>query len=203
MKVCASCNKEMTCVKTATVADFGGGHLYRGDIFQCPTCKATIFSSDGRPFYQVELPRSDFDLDMLSPKDGTSERVKELQLRSTGLLLQLENAEHKLAHYCEEAPDRPTARICNAWRGERTDHNRHLTEHRAEVTYLKTRIKELEEKLLQQTIVGRGYVPIGAMSGSFQARPNLATSDLPPGGMSGNFKLHFDGAQTPVEDDGK
>ena len=60
--------------------------------------------------------------------------------------------------YCENAPDRPTAKICNVWYQERQDHNRQWQETGKLINYMKMRIEELEERLLQRTIAERGIV---------------------------------------------
>jgi len=36
MKICVDCQREMKCTKTGAVANYGDGHIYRGDIFACP-----------------------------------------------------------------------------------------------------------------------------------------------------------------------
>jgi len=44
MLVCAPCKKEMQCIKTGMNVRFNenGSHVYRGDLFQCTNCGATI-----------------------------------------------------------------------------------------------------------------------------------------------------------------
>jgi len=44
MLVCAKCKKEMQCIKTGMNVRFNenGSHVYRGDLFQCTNCGATI-----------------------------------------------------------------------------------------------------------------------------------------------------------------
>lgn len=45
MYICVKCRIEMNCDKTGVGADFGGGHVYRGDRFKCPTCGLEILAT--------------------------------------------------------------------------------------------------------------------------------------------------------------
>ena len=54
MIICFKCRVEMDCVKTGVAVDFGCGHCYAGDRFQCPRCKAHIVRAVGVSHYDPD-----------------------------------------------------------------------------------------------------------------------------------------------------
>jgi predicted RNA-binding Zn-ribbon protein involved in translation (DUF1610 family) len=44
----------MVCMKTGVAVDFGLGHCYAGDRFECPKCKANIARCNGVSHYDPE-----------------------------------------------------------------------------------------------------------------------------------------------------
>jgi len=42
MKVCATCRKELTCIKTGMDVIVNAHYSYRGDLYQCDICKCKV-----------------------------------------------------------------------------------------------------------------------------------------------------------------
>lgn len=59
MYICVSCRREMLCEKNAVGADFGFGHVYPGDKFQCPTCGRGILATNRKPVYDRDYSMLD------------------------------------------------------------------------------------------------------------------------------------------------
>lgn len=45
MYICKDCNKQMNCIKNGVGCDFGGGHVYPGDVYECPVCHYEIVNT--------------------------------------------------------------------------------------------------------------------------------------------------------------
>ena len=54
MKVCGKCKREMKCTKNGVGLDFGGGHIYAGDRWECPGCGAEVIVSTGVPSFDPD-----------------------------------------------------------------------------------------------------------------------------------------------------
>lgn len=42
MYICVKCQNQMWCQKNEVGADFGNGHVFSSDRFECPVCKHRI-----------------------------------------------------------------------------------------------------------------------------------------------------------------
>lgn len=65
----------MTCVKTGKKAVFGQSHVYRGDEFECPTCKSRVLVTAGQPTHEPDVldsHRAD-EICVMSDQPGASE----------------------------------------------------------------------------------------------------------------------------------
>ena len=47
MQICMNCKKEMSCTKTGMVFRWNGSHCYRGDVYTCSVCKASVGNVSG------------------------------------------------------------------------------------------------------------------------------------------------------------
>jgi hypothetical protein len=36
---CVKCKRDMTCIKMGVGVNYGYGHVYPGDLYECPECK--------------------------------------------------------------------------------------------------------------------------------------------------------------------
>ena len=52
MKICVKCRREMRCTKNGIGADFGNGHIYPTDKFECPECGIEVLDSGNQNAYQ-------------------------------------------------------------------------------------------------------------------------------------------------------
>ena len=65
MLVCCVCRLEMQCDKNAVGAHFGGGgHVYPGDRFKCPSCGHAILKTNSAPTFDPQLIGQDEYLEM-------------------------------------------------------------------------------------------------------------------------------------------
>jgi len=51
MIICVKCKIEMKAEKNGVGADFGNGHIYAGDRYQCPQCGAMILKTNATACY--------------------------------------------------------------------------------------------------------------------------------------------------------
>lgn len=50
--ICPTDKKEMTCVKTGVACRWNNGHhVYRGDKFECPVCKAQVVITNSSSYH--------------------------------------------------------------------------------------------------------------------------------------------------------
>ena len=54
MIMCGNCRIEMECVKNGVKTDFGHGHVYAGDAFQCNHCGAKIVRTNQEAYFDGE-----------------------------------------------------------------------------------------------------------------------------------------------------
>ena len=59
MYICLDCKVEMICKKNSVGADFGNGHVYPADKFQCPICKGEILATNHSPVYDPDYSQQD------------------------------------------------------------------------------------------------------------------------------------------------
>jgi hypothetical protein len=71
MLICVDCRVEMTCAKNGMVADYGNGHHYAGDAYQCPECSAFVLTTAAEAYYDPERAARPADcyLVMLQPEE--------------------------------------------------------------------------------------------------------------------------------------
>ena len=65
MNICAKCRVELHCKKNSVGADFGNGHVYPGDLFECPTCNAEILLTNVNPSFDPDYTFQDQYLKMI------------------------------------------------------------------------------------------------------------------------------------------
>lgn len=53
--ICTKDRTEMRCVKTGKLAVFGESHVYRGDEFECPSCKSRVLVTAGQPTHEPDV----------------------------------------------------------------------------------------------------------------------------------------------------
>ena len=68
MKICVKCRREMRCTKNGIGADFGNGHIYPTDKFECPECGIEVLDSGNQNAYQD--PDHKIQQDHLEMKQG-------------------------------------------------------------------------------------------------------------------------------------
>lgn len=54
MYVCVTCKRKMRCDKNGVGADFGNGHVYPGDRYECDNCGYKILATTGVPILDLE-----------------------------------------------------------------------------------------------------------------------------------------------------
>ena len=54
MYICVKCRREMQCLKNGVGADFGFGHVYPGDMFECRFCGIKILATNRNSIYDPE-----------------------------------------------------------------------------------------------------------------------------------------------------
>ncbi|NCD04204.1 MAG: hypothetical protein EOM00_14675 [Clostridia bacterium] len=63
MKVCATCGKELTCIKTGMNVIIHEHYSYRGDLYQCSVCKCKIVSCNSEGTYHTEpIVKEEYDV---------------------------------------------------------------------------------------------------------------------------------------------
>jgi hypothetical protein len=62
----------MKCIKNGCGIDYGHGHVYAGDLFQCPNCSISIISTNKSASYDPEYKYFEFYLQM------KSDQIKEI-----------------------------------------------------------------------------------------------------------------------------
>lgn len=77
MKICVTCRKEMRCTKTGKTAVFHGSHVYRGDEFECPKCKAKFMNCNQAPTHDPDALNRDHD-EPLNMDEQTNEQNKDV-----------------------------------------------------------------------------------------------------------------------------
>ena len=65
MNICAKCRIEFRCKKNSVGADFGNGHVYPGDLYQCGTCGAEILLTNVKPSHDPDYTYQDQYIPML------------------------------------------------------------------------------------------------------------------------------------------
>jgi hypothetical protein len=68
----------MKCIKNGVGIDYLHGHVYAGDVFQCPECLNSVVSTNKSASYDPEYKYFDFYLSMKSDqiKGISSENIK-------------------------------------------------------------------------------------------------------------------------------
>ena len=51
MIMCQKCGAEMVCVKNGVGVDFGNGHVYAGDRYECRSCHSSVVNTTGTPVF--------------------------------------------------------------------------------------------------------------------------------------------------------
>ena len=69
MIICVKCKKTMGCIKTGVSADFGFGHCYAGDKYECPKCGTVVLDTLRSPHYDPEYTFHDEYLRMPEPEN--------------------------------------------------------------------------------------------------------------------------------------
>lgn len=64
MIICVTCVMEMKCTKTGIGVDYGNGHVYSGDRFQCENCGADIIHANNSSYHDPEYKSKDVYLNM-------------------------------------------------------------------------------------------------------------------------------------------
>ncbi len=77
MLICVGCKREMSCIRTGMGADFGHGHIYAGDIFQCFKCEVKIAKCNGYPGHDPEHKYHDMYIDMTGKEEEEKEEDEE------------------------------------------------------------------------------------------------------------------------------
>lgn len=79
MLVCTLCKRELKCIKNNVGIDYGNGHVYAGDLFQCSSCLFSVVSTNHNASYDPEYKYYDFYLPMKSNqiKEISFENIKE------------------------------------------------------------------------------------------------------------------------------
>jgi hypothetical protein len=54
MLICHMCHKEMKVVKNGVHVDYGNGHVYSADKWQCPICTNIVYLTNSTPFFDKE-----------------------------------------------------------------------------------------------------------------------------------------------------
>jgi len=49
MYICVDCRRQMRCDKNGVGADFGNGHVYPSDRWECPDCMKQILVTNPSP----------------------------------------------------------------------------------------------------------------------------------------------------------
>ena len=49
--VCVACHRGMRCEFNGIGVDYDNGHVYPGDLWQCPECKVQIIATIGRAIH--------------------------------------------------------------------------------------------------------------------------------------------------------
>ena len=57
MIYCAVCRTEMSCIKVGVGIDFGNGHVYASDLYQCRHCNATVARANDHPYHDSDYHR--------------------------------------------------------------------------------------------------------------------------------------------------
>ena len=64
MLICVKCRRELRCQKNGVAANYGNGHTYPGDLFECPECGTQVLLTNAAPYYDPELSAADEYLNM-------------------------------------------------------------------------------------------------------------------------------------------
>ena len=54
----------MRCLNNGVGANFGHGHVYPGDMYQCSQCKGKILATNGKPIFDPDYNTQDEYLNM-------------------------------------------------------------------------------------------------------------------------------------------
>jgi len=65
MKICATCKKELRCIKNGMNIrfSFDGRHAYKADLYECPICKVKIAFGNQAPIYDEHFKDEDVFMD--------------------------------------------------------------------------------------------------------------------------------------------
>jgi len=66
MLACVTCRIPMKCVQNGVACDYKNGHIYVGDLFQCPECLNAIISTNQNASYDPEYKFVNYYLPMKS-----------------------------------------------------------------------------------------------------------------------------------------
>ena len=64
MYICIACKKEMLCFKNGVGIDYGNGHVYPSDIFECPYCQVRIAATNRNSIHDPEHKTQDAYINM-------------------------------------------------------------------------------------------------------------------------------------------